>query len=228
MNTHVAATDRHFGPPLWVPAVLHPALFIASLVFALGLAQGTYPLPWSTLEVKMAYFTANASMTHAMGFLQVGSAVPLAIFTATIVSRLQFFGSRAAGPTIALAGGLLASFSLAGSGMMEWMLSRPGTLANPMLVSAFQDLAFALGGPLYMAGMGLLLLGVSIPLFFMRLVPRWVVMMGFALGVVAEISTLSLLVDKAAFLMPARFPAYVWMIAVGATLPSWKLRGSME
>jgi hypothetical protein len=123
---------------------------------------------------------------------------------------------------------LLAAFSLAGSGMMMWMLSRPGTLENPSLVSAFYDLTFLLGGPAHVAGLGLLLLGVSIPAGIYRLIPRWTMGMGIVVGVLAEFSTLTLLTFKASFLLPARFPAAVWMIAVAVTLPSWKPRGSME
>ena len=228
MNTHAPLVDRHYGPPLLVPALSYLVLFAASLVFAMGVAQGTFPFPWDTLQAKVAYFAANASSTRVMAFLQLGAAIPLAVYTATVVSRLRFFGSRAAGPGIALAGGLLASFSLIGSALMEWMLSRPGTVENPMLVSAFYDLAFLLGGPVHMAGMGLLLLGVSVPLFFMRLIPRGICVLGFVVGVVAEISTLTLLTFKASYLLPARFPALVWMILVAATLPAWKLKGSLE
>ena len=228
MNTHAAAIDRHFGPPLLIPALLYLALFVGSLVCAMGLAQGFFPTPWNTLQEKVAYFAANATTTRVMAFLQFGAAIPLAVFTATVTSRIRFFGSRAAGPSIALAGGLLASFSLAASAAMEWMLARPGTLESPQLVSAFYDLAFLLGGPIHMAGLGLLLLGVSVSAFFMRLIPRWICILGIVVAVVAEISTVTLLTFNASFLLPARFPAFVWMIAVAVTLPAWKLKGSME
>ena len=228
MNTHAAAIDRHFGPPLLIPALLYLALLLGSLVCAMGLAQGFFPTPWNTLQEKVAYFAANAGTTRVMAFLQLGAAIPLAIYTATVTSRIRFFGSRAAGPSIALAGGLLASFSLAASALMEWMLTRPGTLESPQLVSAFYDLAFLLGGPVHMAGLGLLLLGVSVSLFFMRLIPRWICVMGIVVAVVSEFSTLTLLTFNASFLLPARFPAFVWMVAVAITLPAWKLKGSLD
>src|SRR5215217_6582312 len=228
MNSYAPVTDRHYGPPLLVPALSFLALFVASLVFAVGVAQGSFPTPWTPSADKLAYFRANAGSVRAMAFLQFGAAIPFAVFTATVVSRLRFFGSRAAGPGIAYAGGLLAAFALAGSAVMEWMLSRPDTLANPMLVSAFYDLAFILGGPVHMAGVGLLLLGVSVPLFFMRLAPRWLCVMGIVVGCVAELSTLTLLTLNASYLLPARFPSLVWMIAVAVTLPAWKLKTSLE
>jgi hypothetical protein len=44
---------------------------------------------------------------------------------------------------------------------------------------------------------------------------------GVILAVIAELSTLTLLVDGAAFLLPlARFPAFIWILAVALTLPS--------
>lgn len=222
-----AAIDRHYGPPLLIPVLAYVALFAASL-FNLLQARGMFPTPFHPFADKLDYFVNNATAAHLSGFLQFAGAIPLLVFTGAVYSRLRFFGIRAAGPALALAGGLLAALSLAGSGVMLWMLSRPGTLENPSLVSAFYDLMFVLGGPAHLAGLGLLLLGVSIPAGIYRLIPRWTMVLGIVAGTAAELSTLTLLTFKASYLLPARFPAAVWMIAVAISLPSWKPRGSME
>jgi hypothetical protein len=53
-----------------------------------------------------------------------------------------------------------------------------------------------------------------------RRLPRWLMWFGIALGVVAELSALSLLVDVAAFLLPlARFPGFAWLMCVSLLLP---------
>jgi hypothetical protein len=84
-------TEKHPSPSLLVLAIVHTALFVASL--------------------PLAQFRA---------VLQFGAAVPLGLFAATAFSRLQFLGVRAAGATIALYGGLTASAMMMLSGLSQW------------------------------------------------------------------------------------------------------------
>jgi hypothetical protein len=59
-----------------------------------------------------------------------------------------------------------------------------------------------------------------VPALVGRLLPKWLAWLGLALAAVAELSWLSLIVPGAAYLLPAaRFPAFVWILAVGALLP---------
>jgi hypothetical protein len=80
---------RHRGPSLLAVAIVFMTLFVSSLVISAAMA-GT-----------------DAARVGA--FLQFGSAIPLGIFTATAVSRIQFLGVNAAGTSIALFGGLGAA-----------------------------------------------------------------------------------------------------------------------
>ncbi len=83
-----------------------------------------------------------------------------------------------------------------------------------------QLLAFAMGGPGHVVPLELLLAGVSITGGLTRQLPRWVMWFGLVLAAFAELSTLTLLLDQAAFLLPlARFPAFIWIICVALTLP---------
>src|SRR5436190_15949815 len=75
-------------------------------------------------------------------FLQFGAAIPLGIFTATMVSRLQFLGVRAAGPYIALFGGLMTAFNIAVSALMLWVMAYPGIARETTVLRALYYLVF--------------------------------------------------------------------------------------
>ena len=51
--------------------------------------------------------------------------------------------------------------------------------------------------------------------------PRWLVWLGLIVAAVAELSSLSLIVPMAGVLLPlARFPALVWLVGAGFSLPT--------
>jgi hypothetical protein len=67
---------------------------------------------------------------------------------------------------------------------------------------------------------GLLVAGVSVSGALARKLPRWVMWFGLVIAAVAELSSLTIATPAAAYLLPAaRFPGFVWLIVVGATLP---------
>lgn len=81
-------------------------------------------------------------------------------------------------------------------------------------------LSYALGGPGFSVPMGLLIAGVTIPAAFMKLLPKWLVVMGLALAVCGELSWFNFVEPKALFLVPlTRFPGFVWLIAAGFSMP---------
>jgi hypothetical protein len=62
--------------------------------------------------------------------------------------------------------------------------------------------------------------GVSIPGAFMKLLPRWIVVLGLVLAVAGELSWFHLVSPGALFLIPlTRFPGFIWLIAVGFAMP---------
>ena len=97
-------------------------------------------------------------------------------------------------------------------------LSLNGELAN---IARFGQSVFAQdGGPGFSVPMGLLLAGVSVPAWFMKLLPKWVAGLGLALAVCGELSWLNLVAPQALFLIPlTRFPSFIWLIATGFMLP---------
>jgi hypothetical protein len=214
--------ERHRGPSLALLACVSVGLFVASIVLGQTMTGGTpYPTPFEPPESARAYYGLHGDVVRVMAFLQLGSAVVLGLFAATVFSRLQFLGLTVAGVCIGLFGGIAASILLAVSALSTWVAAQPGISDELGTLRALHLFLFATGGPGHVAALGLLMAGVSVPGAFMRLIPRWIVWMGLVLAVLAELSTLTLVLPTAAVLIPvARFPAFIWLIAVGFTLPS--------
>jgi hypothetical protein len=138
-----------------------------------------------------------------------------------MVSRMRYHGTKAAGATIALFGGFAAALFVALSALIQWVIAQPGIAADATLTRALHFMIYAIGGPGYSVPLGLLIAGISIPAGFMRLLPKWLVAFGVVLGIIGELSALSLVVPGALFLIPlTRFPGFVWLIAAGFKLPS--------
>ena len=209
------------GPHLGALGIVVTALFVAGLVLSTALAGGTpFPSPFGEAAPIVAYFQDHDLAVRIGGAFQFAAAIPLAIYAATASSRLHHLGIRAPGATIALAGGLLAATFLAGSGLISWTLSQPAVTTAPDLIRPLQLLAFATGGPGHVVPLGLLLAGIAVPGLLAGLLPRWLAWTGLAVAAVAELATLSLLFEGAAYLLPvARFAGLAWLIAAGFKLP---------
>jgi hypothetical protein len=220
---------KHRSPPLLLVAGIHFALFVTGLAAATTLAGGAvFPSPFEPDKAR-DYFSAHAEAVRVGSFFLFGSAVPLGLFAATATSRLAFLGVRVAGVDIALLGGVGASLMLLISGLCMWGLGTPGVAAMPEATRLLHLLTFATGGPGFAVTFGLLVLGVSLAGGLSRRLPRWLMWFGIAIGVCAELSSLSLLSNTAAILLPlARFPGLSWLIAVGVCLPARREREPRE
>jgi hypothetical protein len=223
MNTSLgtAARTTHPSPNPGILATVFTTLFLASLIpVTLMVTDTHFPAPSQSAEEIVAYFQSEAAKVRICAFLQFCSAIPLGLFTAVMVSRMRFLGVRAAGVHIALFGGLAASLFVALSALIQWALAQPGIAANSELTRALYYMIFAIGGPGYSVPVGLLFAGISVSAGFLRLLPRWLVVLGVALGAIGELSAFSLVIPGALFLIPlTRFPGFVWMIAAGFKLP---------
>jgi hypothetical protein len=211
----------HRGPSLGALAIVFVALFAASLVVAGVMTGGArFPRPDDPVELARDYFTRHAGAVRIAAFLQFGSAIPLGLFTATVTSRLRFLGMRVAGVDIALFGGFASSIFLALSAMTGWVLSQPGVATEAGALRTLQLLGFITGGAGHVVTLGLLLAGVSVPSAFAKLLPRWLVWLGLIVAAIAELSSLSLVLPMAAILLPlGRFPAFIWLIGTGFSMP---------
>ena len=234
MNTpskNLSSGARHVSPPLGILASVYTLLFIAGLYFVISFTSGPhFPSPWESEDTIAAYFQQHGTAVLWCAFLQFGAAIPLGIFAASVVSRLQFLGARAAGTYIALFGGLMTAFNTAACALIIWVMAYPGIALDQGILRALYYLAFAFGGVGFSVPLGLLLAGICIPAAFMRLLPRWLIVFGLVLAVIGELSWLTLIMPKALPLIPlTRFPGFIWLILAGFTLPSGRLiRGSTE
>jgi hypothetical protein len=200
--------------------VAFTGLFLASQVIIGAMTIGAFPNPYDPPQTAQGYFGANADILRWVAFLQFGAAIPLGIFTATVVSRLRFLSLTVAGVAIAQFGGYVASIMLAFSGLITWAMTQPGMADDLSTLRALQLLSFSTGGVGHVVGLGLLLAGVSVPAAFARLLPRWIVWLGLILAVLAELSSVSMVFPMASLLLPfSRFPALVWIIAAGFAMP---------
>src|SRR5271155_24617 len=208
------------GPSLILLATVQFLLFVAGLVTASLLRHGAhYVTPFAPAEEVRLFFAQSPTAVRVGNFFLFGSAVPFGIFAVTTVSRLRFMGVRAAGTNIALLGGLIATIGLILSGSVGWILSVPEVLASAQVVKAVSFLSFLLGGVVFAVGFGLLIAGVSVTCYFMRLLPRWLVAFGMFLALTGEVSSLSLVGYPANFLIPiTRFLGFIWMFAVAIAL----------
>ena len=216
------SVDRHPSPPLGVLAAVFTLLHLASIACVSLLAERP-PFPALRLPAGevASYLRLHPSAVLACAFLLFGAAVPLGLFTASTVSRLRFLGVEAAGATIALFGGLAAAFGIAASASALWVAAHAGIAPDATLLQGLYYLAFVFGGPGYSVPLGLLMAGVSIPALVMKLMPRWIGVLGLVLAVIGELSWFGLILPGAMFLIPlTRFPGFVWLIAAGLALPA--------
>jgi hypothetical protein len=217
-----AAATRHAGPSPGIVAAVYGLVFLAGLlpISPLGGKPG-FTNPGASVDAMLVFLKARVPSVRLFGALQFGAAIPLGIFTVTMVSRLRFLGIRAAGAYIALFGGFTAAFGMIAAGSVIWAMANSAVAQSPALVQSFYDLAFAFGGPGFSVLFGLLMAGLSVTAGLARLLPRWIVISGLALAAIGELSWLALLFPQTRFLLPlTRFPGIAWLIAAGFALPS--------
>src|SRR5215469_6755264 len=130
-QTAAIATVKHAGPSLWLLAILYTVLFNAGL-FPVTMFGGMpyWPGPWESPGVITSFFQTQGTRVLTCIFLQTGATVCLGLFTAVIVSRLQFLGIRAAGVYIALFGGFLTVFNGAIASFATWAMIHPSVASN--------------------------------------------------------------------------------------------------
>jgi hypothetical protein len=208
------------GPSIVLLASVHIVLFVAGLVAGSVLRHGApFVTPFAPAEQVRMFFTQSPIAVRVSSFFLFGSAVPFGIFAVTTVSRLRFRGVRAAGTNITLLGGLVATIALFFSGTAGWILSVPDISDSAAVVKALYFLSFLCGGVLYAIGFGLFAAGISVTCYFMRLLPRWLTLVGIVVAIAGELSWFSLIAYPANFFIPiTRFAGFIWMLLAAVAL----------
>ena len=214
------STPAFRGPSLVLLGSVHILIMVAGLVVVAVLRHGApYVNPFADGETVRAFFASNPTAVRVGSFFLFASAIPLGLFTVTVVDRLRFVGVRATGTSIAHFGGYIAATSLVLSGLSGWVLSVPGVQASSSVVSALYFLSFLFGGAAFAVGFGLLTAGVAITGHFARLFPTWLTLLGLLIASAGELSSFSLLAYPANFLIPiTRYLGFVWLLVVAFKL----------
>jgi hypothetical protein len=214
--------EKHLGPHIGMLAIIFSLLFNWGLSFVISLS-GTppyFPGPWESAETIATYFRNHPHDVLMCAFFQFGSAIPLGLLVVNVVSRLRFLGVRAAGPYIALFGGLLTAFNLALSALLEWVMAYPDMAQDTAVIRSLYYAVFAIGGVGYSVPLGIFFAGVSVSSGFAKLLPKWLIIFGIVLAVCGELSWLSLIFPKLLLFIPiTRFPGFIWLIIAGFVLP---------
>lgn len=213
--------QKHAGPPLWLLAILYTVLFNAGL-YPVTSTTGPnhWPGPWEPANVIVPYFQTHHTAVLTCLFLQFGAIICFGLFSAVAVSRLQFLGVRSAGPWIALFGGFLTVFDALAGAFIGWTMIHPAVAQQASVLIGLFYLFNAFGGIGFSIPMGLFIAGVSVSSGLMKLLPRWIVILGLFLAVAGELSWFHMLSPSLLFLIPlVRFPGFIWLIAVGFALP---------
>jgi hypothetical protein len=179
-----------------------------------------FPGPWEPIQTILIFFQDRPAAVVLCVFLQFGSIIPFGIFVASTVSRLRFLGVKAAGVEIALFGGLATACLMMANAAVLWTMTRPAISHDAVVTEALYYIGYGMGGPGFSVPLGIFMAGVSVPVYFRRLVPRWIAIVGLVLAVCGELSWLNIEFPQALFLIPlTRFPGFLWMIAFGFALP---------
>jgi hypothetical protein len=212
------------------PTGPHPGILalVALLLTLLGIGLGAalsggaaLASPFAATAEVAQRFQQFPLATRLSAWLQVGSAVPLAIAAATFFARQQRLGIRVPGPVIGLVGGVLAATMLMFSGLVGWVLSRPEVTGDATLAHALNFLSFSTGSVGFVVGIGLLIAGLAVPALVLRLLPRWLAWAGLVIAFCAELSFLAMVVEPLQFLFPiGRFLGLLWLVAAGFLLPN--------
>ena len=138
MTTSIQHEGGHRGPHPGALAIIYTLLFNLGLYFVVSFrppehlaasataVRSYFPGPWESAQTITAYFQTHSRSVLLCAFLQFGAAIPLGIFTATMVSRLRFLGVRATGADIALFGGLMTVINIGISALVLWVMAYPG------------------------------------------------------------------------------------------------------
>ncbi len=217
MTTDTVSTHaRRGGPPLLAPALAWAALTVLAAVLHPGTRPGADP------AATLALLRDHATAAQLSATVLLASAAPFAVWVAAAHHRLHRLGLRVAGPTLGLAGGLLAAGMLALSGAAGWAAAStaavPGDAAAAVV--GLNSLSFAAGGAGYVVAFGLLIAGVAVPTLLGGLLPRPLAWTGLVLAGVAVVAVLSLMLPALGVLLPVvRFGGLIWLVWVSAVLP---------
>jgi hypothetical protein len=184
--------------------------FIGGLATGPSLADAPFPRPGADLQDIQRFFQGDAVPERINIGGQLLSAAFLAVFWAS-VARLAGHADRGSRTlqAVAIAGGALASLSLAASPTAATALTgRPGQ--DEQRARSLHRFVFAAGGPVHGAGLALLLGALGVAGRRTGALPRPLTTAALVSAGVDALAPVVLAVPKAALVVPAgRFPTFI-------------------
>lgn len=218
----IRATDNHTQAAhlprsiFALSAALHFAFFLASILIIPIMARGArIPNPFGPDSEARAFVHAAAAAVRVSDFLQLASALCLAIYCGLMADRIRA-AQRTTAAFLTLAGGLGAAMMLSITALCSWAIASPGATDWGSSFHTLQFMPFLFGGPGWAGFIAIFLCGASAGMA--GLAPRWLNVSGYALGGVAALATAVLLTILASPCLPlARFLGFIWMIIAAAS-----------
>lgn len=212
---------RSSGPHAGLVALVSVALLVGSLVVMAALSGGeTIRSPFGETADVTRIFTEHSTAVRWAAMLQLGSSIPLGVYTAIMHAQAQRRGIRVPGPTIALFGGIVAAIMLAVSAIITWTQTQQPVTASESVNHALAYASFAAGGFAHVLGLGLLVAGIAVPGLMLRTLPRPFAWTGLIVAAIAELSFLTMVFEPVQVLIPVgRFGSLIWLVTAGFLLP---------
>lgn len=227
-TAHIGSSDarrrpgEQGGPPLWAVGLAWALLTVASVVLSVDV-----PRPGDSAAEFLTYQRGHETAMRWAAFLQIGSAIPLAIWSATVYRRLRLLGVHAPGTAIALAGGVLAAGATTLLGAVGWAAAETADSSSPAVAAFAGALSFSIGSAGLVPALALLVAGVAVPGLLARLLPRPLAVLGLVVAAIGMLSTFTMLTTALTPTLPVgRFGALVFLIAAGFTLPRRRPRAA--
>jgi hypothetical protein len=174
-----------------------------------GMSGAGFPRPSDDMATVAGIMRAGADWMEASAGLQVLSAIALLWFASAIAARLRQVGSAGAGPELALAGGIMAAATLLFSASALISLGSTDLVNDDASAQLLYQLSFWLGGPIHVAGLGLLIVSAAYGLGL----PKWLSIAGLVVGTAGLIASLSAIVPQLVLFTPiGRFLGFIWIV----------------
>jgi len=198
--------------------LLTGSLFVV-LWFAGTIVQGSsgagFPRPTDEMAKVGDIMRAGASTMETTGGLFILSAVALLCFTAILTARLRRDSRPGWLPELALAGGITSAVALLAGAAATVATGSTDLATDDATATLLYQLSFWLGGPIHIAGFGMLILAAASGLAL----PKWLRVPGLVIGAAGALAALSPLASQLVLFTPiGRFLGFIWLIVATAVV----------
>ena len=158
---------------------------------------------------------AGASRMETSAGLQVLAAIALLWFAATVAARLRRVGHNGTVAELALAGGIMSASTMLFSASALLVLGSTDLASDDATAALLYHLSFWLGGPIHVAGLGLLIVSAAYGLGL----PKWLSIAGLVIGTAGMLASLSAIVPPMVLFTPiGRFLGFIWIVVATVLL----------